>query len=191
MKDYAKAADAELIAACLEGEPQAWEALIERYQRLIYSIPYKYHLSPDDAADVFQFVCLSLLEKLDALRDETKLSSWLITTTMRECWKVKRQGQRTVIDLDDEASGVSELPSDEPLPDEILQTLEEQHLLRQGLAMMDERCKTLLRYLFYEKEEWSYEQISHELGMPVPSIGPTRKRCLDKLKRILKKMGLS
>jgi RNA polymerase sigma factor (sigma-70 family) len=191
MTDYTKAADVQLIAACLAGESSAWETLISRYQRLIYSIPHKYRLTPDEAADVFQSVCLALVEKLGALRDETKLSSWLITTTMRECWKLKRRQRGDMISLDDEENEAGDLPAPERLPDEIIQTLQEQQFVRQGLAMMDERCTALLTYLFYEKEDWSYERISLQLGMPVPSIGPTRDRCLKKLKQILKKLGLT
>jgi len=193
MDDYTKAADVQLVAACLKGESRAWEALLKRYRRLIYSIPYKYRLSSDDAADVFQSVCDALLEGLSALRDETKLSSWLITTTTRECWKVIRR-QCHEVDMtgpDDEPGATVELVSGEQWPDEVIQTMQEQQLVRQGIEQLDERCKTLLTYLFYEKEDWSYEQISQDLGMPPSSIGPTRGRCLEKLKRILKKLGLS
>ncbi len=193
MDDYTRAADAELIAACLRGEARAWEALLNRYRRLIYSIPYKYNLSPDDMADVFQSVCVALLEGLRTLRDETKLSSWIITTTVRECWKLKRRQRRevTAADQNEEATDLVERVADDSLPDEIIQTWQEQQLVRQGIEQLDERCKTLLTYLFYEKEQWSYDQISQALGIPPPSIGPTRGRCLDKLKRILKKSGFS
>src|SRR5690242_13595765 len=86
--DYAQRQDGALIAACLRGEHAAWDALIQRYQRLIYSIPLKSRLSTDDAADIFQSVCLKLFEKLSTLREHEKISSWLITTTTRECWRV-------------------------------------------------------------------------------------------------------
>src|SRR6266508_4299036 len=80
--------DCDLVAACLAGEPAAWETLVARYQRLVYSIPMKARLSTDDAADIFQSVWLKLYEKLASLRDHEKLSSWLITTTTREVWRV-------------------------------------------------------------------------------------------------------
>lgn len=191
MSDYGKATDTQLIAACLDGEAEAWEELLKRYRRLIYSIPYKYGFSPDQAADIFQSVCVTMLEQLRTLRDERKLSSWLITTTLRECWKVKRREQREISNPDDEGEALAALPADGPLPDELVQTLEEQHLVRQAIQRLDDRCRALLTYLFYEKEEWSYERISRQLGMPVASIGPTRGRCLEKLKRILRKWGIS
>lgn len=193
MVDYTTASDAELIAACLQGDSRAWEALINRYRRLIYSIPFKYHLSPDDAADVFQSVCVALLERLGTLRNEAKLSSWLITMTMRECWKLK-QRQRQEMGLlasIDESDGLVGLEADGQSPDELIQLWQEQQLVRQGIEQLDGRCQALLTYLFYEKREWSYEQISRKLGMPPSSIGPTRGRCLKKLKLILKKLGLS
>ena len=79
--------DRELLSACLQGDAKAWEALIARYQRLIYSIPINMRLSPNDAADVFQSVCLKLLENLSTLRNQDKLSSWLTITTRRESWR--------------------------------------------------------------------------------------------------------
>jgi RNA polymerase sigma factor (sigma-70 family) len=193
MGDYTKAPDRELIAACLDGDTQAWEALINRYRRLIHSIPYKYRLTQDDVSDVFQSVCLGLMEGLGRLRDEAKLSSWLITLTVRECWKLKQRRRRetNMDDPDDESAGWADIPADGPLPDEIIQRWQEQQLLRQGLKQLDERCQRLLRYLFYQKEEWSYEQIAQDLGMPLASIGPTRGRCLRKLRRALKNLGLT
>src|ERR1700760_507376 len=86
--------DHELIADCLQGDHQAWAELITRYRRLIYSIPIKARLSPDDAADIFQSVCLKLYEKLATLREYDKIRSWLITMTTRECWRVSAQRRR-------------------------------------------------------------------------------------------------
>src|SRR5215217_5467689 len=85
--------DRELIADCLDGDQDAWAALIARYQRLIYSIPIKARLSADDASDIFQSVCLKLYEKLSTLRDSEKISSWLITTTTRESWRVSARNR--------------------------------------------------------------------------------------------------
>ena len=92
--EQAQPDDSQLIEGCLAGDNSAWEALISRYSRLIYSIPLKSRLSPDDAADIFQSVCLKLYEKLDTLRDHDRISSWLITTTTRECWRVAARNRR-------------------------------------------------------------------------------------------------
>src|SRR5215510_12955239 len=86
--------DPELVEDCLNGDSAAWEVLVFRYQRLVYSIPVKLGFSQDDAADVFQSICLKLVEKLETLRDHNKLGSWLITATTRECWRKSALSRR-------------------------------------------------------------------------------------------------
>jgi RNA polymerase sigma factor (sigma-70 family) len=199
MNKYAESADAQLVQSCLRGEADAWEALIDRYKRLIYSIPRKYHLGEEEAADVFQAVCLIMLKRLGTLKDQSKLSSWLIKTTMRECWKLKRRAKAGAGEplhqsdwqgRDEEgADPMLEIPDQEKLPDEVLETLEQQHVIRQGVSQLPDRCRRLLTMLFYEQGDWTYEQISQELGIPVSSIGPIRGRCLGKLKKALESLG--
>lgn len=189
-QDSARQDDRELIAACLSGEHAAWETLISRYQRLIFSIPLKSRLSADDAADIFQSVCLKLFEKLATLREHDKISSWLITTTTRECWRVSARGRReppqTLNARDDnESDSLAEIPAVQPLADEQHEMLELQQTLRTAIDTLSERCRELLTMLFYEPEEASYAEIARRMAMPVPSVGPTRARCLEKLKRVL------
>jgi RNA polymerase sigma factor (sigma-70 family) len=189
MPDIARQDDRELIAACLSGEHWAWETLISRYQRLIYSIPLKSRLSADDAADIFQSVCLKLFEKLVTLREHDKISSWLITTTTRECWRVsahrRRESQTSSPDDEREVDSLSQIPAAEPLADEQHEMLERQQTVRNAIETLSERCRELLMMLFYEREESSYAEIARRMAMPVPSVGPTRARCLEKLKRAL------
>src|SRR5215467_7498942 len=122
--------DPELVEECLSGEAAAWEALVFRYQRLIYSIPVKLGFSQDDAADVFQSICLKLVEKLETLRDHSKLGSWLITATTRECWRKSALSRREVpgslagTDTPDEES--ANLAADQLLPVETQVILEQQ-----------------------------------------------------------------
>jgi RNA polymerase sigma factor (sigma-70 family) len=181
--------DRELITACLEGDHSAWEALIARYQRLIYSIPVRARLSSDDAADIFQSVCLKLYEKLSTLRDYEKISSWLITTTTREVWRASARNRRdnvfAIAESDDQRDVLGEIASTTPLADEQRQALEQQQIVRQSVDALPERCRNLLTLLFYEKDELSYADIARRMKMPVPSVGPTRARCLDKLKKLL------
>ena len=187
--DLALRKDQELIALCLDGDHSAWEALIARYQRLIYSIPVRSRLSADDAADIFQSVCLKLYEKLSTLRDSEKISSWLITITTREVWRVSARNRRESVmagsENDDEQDGFSQIADTSPIADEQRQALEEQQIVRQSVAALPERCRDLLTMLFYEKDELSYADIARRMKMPVPSVGPTRARCLDKLKKLL------
>jgi RNA polymerase sigma factor (sigma-70 family) len=187
--DLALRKDQELIARCLDGDHSAWEALIARYQRLIYSIPVRSRLSADDAADIFQSVCLKLYEKLSTLRDSEKISSWLITTTKREVWRVSARNRRESVvagsENDDDQDGLIQVADTAPIADEQRQALEEQQMVRQSIEALPERCRNLLTMLFYEKDELSYADIARRMKMPVPSVGPTRARCLDKLKKLL------
>jgi RNA polymerase sigma factor (sigma-70 family) len=181
--------DRQLIADCLAGKHESWKILISRYQRLIYSIPLKNRLSPDDAADVFQAVCLKLFERLSTLRDQERLSSWLFTTTTRECWRISARNRResqTSASIDaggDDA--IQELPSNEILADEAWEDLQRQHAVSQSIEELPERCRDLLKMLFYQPDEPSYADIARRMEMPVSSIGPTRARCLEKLRKLL------
>ncbi|HWO02938.1 MAG TPA: sigma-70 family RNA polymerase sigma factor [Blastocatellia bacterium] len=187
--DLTQRDDRQLIAACLAGEHTAWEALIARYQRLVYSIPLKLRLSPEDAADIFQSVSLKLYEKLATLRDHDKISSWLITTASRECWRLaarnRREAQPTGSSSEEDSDPMADIPSTAPLADEERETLERAQTVRQAVASLPERCRDLLSMLFYQADEWSYAEIAQRMNMPVPSIGPTRARCLEKLKKLL------
>jgi RNA polymerase sigma factor (sigma-70 family) len=181
--------DPELIEECLNGEAAAWEALVSRYQRLIYSIPVKLGFSQDDAADVFQSICLKLVEKLETLRDHNKIGSWLITATTRECWRKSTLSRREVSgpipggDLHEEE--LAAITADHMLPIEAQVVLEQQQLIREAVTQLPERCRRLITMLFYEKDELSYADIARLMKMPVASVGPTRARCLQKLKKLL------
>jgi len=184
--DFAHCDDRWLVSACLEGDHSAWEALISRYQRLIYSIPLKSRLSYDDAADIFQSVCLKLFEKLATLRDHDKISSWLITTATRECWRVAARNRRDAqSSSNSDSDPMTDIAAAAPLADELRESLERRHAVRQAVESLPERCRELLTMLFYQADEWSYADIAKRMNMPVPSIGPTRARCLEKLKKLL------
>jgi len=185
--DIAERDDRALVAACREGDHSAWEALITRYQRLIYSIPIKARLSQDDAADVFQAVCLKLYEKLATIRDSERISSWLITTTSRECWRLSARNRRESVPTghSDDDGFLKEIPATAPLADEERERFEQQQEVRQAVEALPERCRELITMLFYQKDELSYVEIAGRMKMPVPSVGPTRARCLEKLRKLL------
>ena len=175
-------ADPDLIAACLAGDAGAWDRLVDRYGRLVYSIPRRYGFSETDADDVFQSVFATLVSRLGTIEDPTRLSAWLITTTHRACWRARR---RTTAEMPDVDPIDHEIPSDE----QVL-AWERQDLVHRGLARLGGSCEALLRALFLEPGEASYEAIAERLGMKVGSIGPTRARCFEKLEKLLRDMGL-
>jgi RNA polymerase sigma factor (sigma-70 family) len=183
---YKNYTDPELVALCLKGDPLAWEALIMRYRRLIFSVPVRFGFTSADAADVFQAVCVKLLEHLHEVKDESKVSSWLITTTTRQCLHVRSLKQR-------EAS-TDEQFEEPPDPGENLEELrimtEQQQTVRQAVDQLSDRCKTLIEMLYFDRRSLSYDEIGQLMGMPVSSIGPTRARCLDKLRTILRRYGI-
>lgn len=184
--------DTALVQACRAGDAEAWEQLIRRYQRLIYSIPLRAGLDEDNAAEVFQHVFSALFEKLDTLVQPERLRSWLVTTARRESWVLARRQRRTIglPQTDSDAITDDDLADDSPLPDEELERLERQHLIRQAVANLDERCRILIELLFYQHEPPSYADIALTLGTREGSIGPTRARCLEKLRIALIKLGL-
>lgn len=183
---YKTLGDPELVGLCLGGDSQAWEALIVRYRRLIYSIPVKFNFKSADASDVFQAVCLKLIEHLHELKDETKVSAWLITTTTRQCIHLRSQKMRessTDDDFEEPAAAGENVESIQ------IQTQEEQ-TVRDAVEKLPDRCRHLLELLYFSQKNPSYEEISDAMKMPVASIGPTRARCLEKLRTVLRRRGI-
>jgi RNA polymerase sigma factor (sigma-70 family) len=186
--------DKQLISSCLAGDQRAWEALIDRYVALIYSTCRRTGLSGTDCEDVVQDVCVILLERLAQVRDEAKLSSWLISTASREAWRFqKRKGLKLASELGEEdwafESGVPLHGTSDESPEATILALEEQQMVRLGMANLNVRCRTLLTRLYGTEEPASYTEIAAELSLPVGSIGPTRARCLQQLRKLLSGMG--
>jgi RNA polymerase sigma factor (sigma-70 family) len=187
-----KVCDEELVDACLGGETVAWEVLVDRYAALIYSIPLKYGLQPGDAADVFQSVCVTLFEKLDTIRAARGLAAWIITTTNRQSLVVSRRRRRDQIRTAGEAWRNHDpgMPDLSLLPEDELLSLERQRVVRAAVDRLSPRCRKLIHALFSDAAEQStYQQVANGLGVPINSLGPTRARCLDHLKRLLLAAG--
>lgn len=186
--------DAALVLACKRGDEKAWEALVERFQRLIYSIPRRAGLDEDAAADVFQNVFASLVERLDHIEQPERIQAWLVTTAKRETWRAVLNRNRSQQPSADDASDedlFDRLPDPSLLPDETVLQLEKQHAIRTAVGALDERCNGLLTMLFYRVEPPAYAEIAASLGLPAGSIGPTRARCLQKLLRALQAAGFA
>ena len=182
--------DKDLLLACRRGDEAAWETLVKRYERLIYTIPRRAGLDPDRSTEVFQEVFTTLVEKLNDIEQPERLQAWLVTTARRKTLRlISREGRpRAFVDEEGEGEAeINELPDEALLPDEVLVRLEEQHRVRSALAALDERCRKLLKLLFYTAEPPPYSEIATTLGTTEGSIGPTRARCLEKLFRVLDK----
>ncbi|MDP9470311.1 MAG: sigma-70 family RNA polymerase sigma factor [Chloroflexota bacterium] len=174
-------ADPDLVQACIDGDDGAWDEFIARYSRLVYSIPLRSGFSRDDADDVFQNVCAIVLRDLHTLRDQTRISSWLITTTHRECWRLRKRSNLHTT-LDDTV-----VDTCTPPPEDVPRWEREQ--VREAIGRLNDRCRGLLTALFLDPDEPSYEEVADRLGVPLGSIGPTRARCFKKLEAVLLEMG--
>ena len=178
--------DATLVARCRAGDGTAWPLLVHRYQRLVYAIAQRAGLDDELAADVFQTVFLRLLQQLPRIADPGRLQAWIVTTAKREAWLQRERSQRTVSmtstdpdSVDDEAWSVAD---GAPGPEDSLAQWQQLASVQRGLDRLDERCRQLLRALF-GTESSAYEDVALRLDMPVGSIGPSRSRCLAKLRR--------
>jgi RNA polymerase sigma factor (sigma-70 family) len=186
--------DEQLVASCRRGDEEAWEALVRRYQRLIYAVPRRAGLDEDAASEVFQDVFTALLENIESIEQPSRLQAWLVTTAKRKTWRaISRSARSRPFDSDesDEHDGMYDLADERVLPDEVLVQLEEQHIVRVALGELEERCRVLLQMLFYVVEPPPYSEIAQALGTSEGSIGPTRARCLKKLLDVLRKKGFT
>jgi RNA polymerase sigma factor (sigma-70 family) len=173
------------VRECLRGREEAWAALVDKYKNLIFSVPIKQGLSRDDAADVFQRVCLLLLAELPHLREPRALPMWIIRVTSHECARWRRQ-ERPPGTTAEEPSA---LRDERPLAEEVLGQLGREQALRDAVRVLPERCRRLIEMLFFESPARPYQEVAKSLGLASGSIGFIRGRCLTRLRRQLETMG--
>jgi RNA polymerase sigma factor (sigma-70 family) len=171
---------ADLVTRARNGDQQAWDALVERYAPLIWSICRRHRLDGADAEDVGQSIWLLLVNHLGNVRDPAALPGWLATTTRRECDRVLRAARGPLIP--GHVPDWETLPGEQATTSQGLLTAERHAALRQALLALPPDCQRLIALLTADPPV-PYAQISAQLGIPVGSIGPTRRRCLDKLRR--------
>jgi len=176
-----------IVAACLSGDDRAWSALLERYKNLIYSIPLRYGVPPQDAADIFQAVCLDLFNELPRLRDADALQGWLIRVTTNKCYHWKRRTAAKENDLDDDRlDTVSALHAMAP---DLLLEVEREQAVREAVAGLPARCREMIDLLFFEHPPMPYHDVARRLKLATGSIGFIRGRCLKRLKKVLEEKG--
>lgn len=179
--------DAELVAACRRGDETAWNALVERYQRLIITIPRRAGLSEEQAADVFQEVFLTLFEKLDEIEQPDRIRSWMVTTAKFKTWGIVRgaKGFYSPESEEEMEAEMASLADASPLADDMLIELEQQHQIRTALKELEERCQKILSMIYLQDAAASYAEVASAIGVGETSISPMRARCLQKLAKIL------
>ena len=189
--------DAELLASATDGDEQAWEQIIGRYQPLVDAIARRHRLAPCDAGDVSQHVWLQLVDQAARLREPRALPGWIATTATRKCYEVLRSNKRAV-SVDPFSYGVFARPDSGAVwagardafeVDDDLLRAEQRRAVRQGLAELSETQQQLLLLLVADPPV-SYAEIGQRMGLPLGSIGPTRARLLKKLGRTSAVRGL-
>jgi RNA polymerase sigma factor (sigma-70 family) len=178
--------DTRLVEECLSGNEEAWSLLIDKYKALIYSIPVKYSLSQQEAADVFQATCLELLVRLPQLREPRALPKWLMQVAHHECYRLKKLNQR-VVSRDAEP----DLPEPETpaIAESLVEQTQDEQMLREAMTALRPQCRRLVELLFLETPPRPYTEVAAELGLAVGSIGFTRQKCLERLRGLLEKLG--
>ena len=179
--------DETLVARCRLGDQRAWGELVRRYQRLVYAIALRGGLDEHAAADVFQTVFARLVQHLPRIAEPQRLNAWIVTTAKRETWLQRRVARRVAsLAQNDDGDAEVNVADATPIAEEALQELQELNRVRTALDALDTRCRDLLSLLFAASgEAASYDEVAQRLGVRVGSIGPSRARCLEKLRRAL------
>jgi RNA polymerase sigma factor (sigma-70 family) len=173
---------ARLVERAADGDLQAWERLVDQYARLIWSITSEFKLVESDAADIAQTTWLRLLEHIDRLEYPDRVSSWLAVTARHECLRSLAMRKRITLSQDhDELDAAAEHA---PEVDERLLAEERAKVVRKAMSQLPRQWQKMLEMLMADPPA-SYAEISDRLGLPVGSIGPTRGRCLARLRVML------
>jgi RNA polymerase sigma factor (sigma-70 family) len=178
--------DARLVKECLSGSEEAWSLLIEKYKALIYSIPVKFGLPSQEAADIFQTTCTELLARLPELREPRALPKWLIQVACHQCYRWKR-GQQRVVSRDSEPDLYE--PETPAIAESLVQQTQEEQMLREAMKTLTPQCRQLIELLFFETPSRPYAEVAKELGLAIGSIGFTRQKCIERLRRQLDELG--
>ena len=179
--------NSRLVEECLRGNEQAWRVLIDRYKNLIYSIPLHYGAPHQDAADIFQRVCLDLFNELPRLRDAEALQGWLIRVTNHKCYHWKRQPGSRESGLDENDRAVQS--ADLVVPPDLVAEMEQEQLVQNAIAQLPARCREMIELLFFENPPLPYAEVAKRLHLATGSVGFIRGRCLERLRKILEGKG--
>jgi RNA polymerase sigma factor (sigma-70 family) len=180
--------DPRLVQECLLGNERAWTALIDKYKRLIYSVPIRWGFSQSDAGDIFQSVVAELLSHLPELREPKAVSAWLLQVASHKCRQWKQQQARELVSGTNETA-VEVITASAPTPEALYHDAMREQVLREALMAASPRCRELIEMLFFENSPRPYLEIAASLGIATGSIGFIRRRCLDRLRKYLLEAG--
>jgi RNA polymerase sigma factor (sigma-70 family) len=179
--------DTEIINACINGDEKAWHGLVRKYKRLVYSIPIKWGIPPEDATDIFQAVWLDCFQQLESLRNLERIQPWLIRVAVRKCHRfrqIHREREETTYGDEQPDFSSGDVPGDE-----LIAGMEREQTFRDAITQLTPRCQQIIHYLFYEDPRPSYQMIAERMSMSDNSVGFTRERCLKRLRKILDESG--
>lgn len=179
--------DYELLQGCRKGDARAWQAVLDRYERLVFSVALNYGLTRDDAADITQLTFTIFMQSMDDLEDDSRLGAWLATVAKRHTWRLLKRRRREQVDPEEDLADDPTLQAT-PIQPRHMERMAQLEWINQGFNLISERCRELLQMLYFDEEEPSYEEVAAALDMAVGSIGPTRARCLQRMKSALEAM---
>ncbi len=176
--------DAELTRRCAQGDRDAWELLVKRYEGLVWSVITRAGIRRERGEDIFQEVFRAAFAAIQTMTDASRIDAWLMTTTKRTVWKEWNRAKRDNVILPEELAGIS---------DDHQQFTEDQEvrlIVQRALDAISARCRELLLATFAQGGPVSYDTLADAMGMPRGSLGPTRQRCLKHLAEQLRELGL-
>jgi RNA polymerase sigma factor (sigma-70 family) len=178
---------AALVGAAGRGDQQAWSELVSRFGGMIASVGRRYGLSAADIGELQQTTWLRLVENLHRIEQPERVGGWLATTASRQSLQLLKRASRYTLGAD---QVLANLPDDHTFEDDALPAGEEQKMLMRGWSRLKPRCQELLSLLISD-DAVGYKELSQMLDMPIGSIGPTRARCLEHLKRLIAEEGIT
>ena len=181
--------DRALVAACLDGDQLAWNALVDKYSQLIFAIVRRYGAPREEAADVVQTIWLEAYNDLPKLRRKDAFKPWLISLARHKCyhWKGKRRRQQAHESQEPGERDLEQRAAEEP---ELIERLERDQLVREAIFALSPRCREMIRLLFFTFPPKPYQEVAKSLGLATGSIGFIRRRCLQRLQKLLERHGL-
>jgi RNA polymerase sigma factor (sigma-70 family) len=183
----AAASNEQLLTQVRAGERHAWDEIVQRFSGRLWAVARAQGLDRHSAADVVQTTWLALLDNIDRIREPAALPGWLSSVTRNEAMRVSKRGRRS--DIVDDVESVSTSTTDTPIDNQLL-AREDAVAVRRALARVSERCRELLTLMF-SSDELSYGAIATLIDCPLGSLGPTRARCLEQLRRFVEAEGIT